>query len=199
MAASWPEALRTAAAGLRASRGQAGVLVGGRASFEDAYAYAKFARLALDTNDIDFRARPHSHEEAEFLAAQVAGRSPDGEEPNRGAVSYADLEKAPAVLLVGFEPEDESPIVFLRLRKAFRVNKTQVVAIAPFATRGLRKCGGTLLKAAPHTEPEFLNALAAGSYDARARPTRGWPPRRTCARRARSSSSANGSPECPAA
>ena len=164
--ASWPEALRAAAAGLRAGRGQAGVLVGGRSSVEDAYAYAKFARLALDTNDIDFRARPHSHEEAEFLAAQVAGRAPDASDPARAAVTYADLEQAPVVLLVGFEPEDESPIVFLRLRKAFKVNKTQVVAIAPFATRGLRKCGGTLLKAAPHTEPEFLGALAAGSYDA---------------------------------
>ncbi len=32
--------------------------------------------------------------------------------------TYADLEAAPAVLLVGFEPEEESPIVFLRLRKA---------------------------------------------------------------------------------
>ena len=30
------------------------------------------------------------------------------------------LEKAPAVLLAGFEPEEESPIVFLRLRKAAR-------------------------------------------------------------------------------
>ena len=159
--ASWPEALRVAAEGLRAGRGQAGVLVGGRATVEDAYGYAKFARLALDTNDIDFRARPHGHEEAEFLAAHVAGRSPDS-----GAVTYADLEKAPAVLLVGFEPEDESPIVFLRLRKAARVRGTHVIAIAPMATRGLRKCKGTLLKAAPHTEPEFLGALAAGSYEA---------------------------------
>ncbi|HEX4791022.1 MAG TPA: NADH-quinone oxidoreductase subunit G [Actinospica sp.] len=162
--ASWPEALRVAAEGLRAGRGQAGVLVGGRATLEDAYAYAKFARLALDTNDIDFRARPHGQEEAEFLAAQVAGRSPGS--GREGAVTYADLEKAPAVLLVGFEPEDESPIVFLRLRKAARVDRTRVIAIAPLATRGLRKCGGTLLKAAPHTEPEFLAALAAGSYDA---------------------------------
>jgi len=164
--ASWPEALRIAAEGLRAGRGQAGVLVGGRSTVEDAYGYAKFARLALDTNDIDFRARPHSHEEAEFLAAHVAGRAPGSADQNRGSVTYADLEKAPAVLLVGFEPEDESPIVFLRLRKASRVSKTHVIAIAPLATRGLRKCGGTLLKAAPHTEPEFLTALAAGSYEA---------------------------------
>ena len=159
--ASWPEALRVAAEGLRSSRGQAGVLVGGRATLEDAYAYSKFARLALDTNDIDFRARPQSHEEAEFLASHVAGRNPES-----GGVTYADLDHAPAVLLVGFEPEDESPIVFLRLRKAARVNKTHVIAIAPMATRGLRKCDGTLLKAAPHTEPEFLRALAEGSFEA---------------------------------
>ena len=35
-------------------------------------------------------------------------------------LSYADIEAAPAVVLAGFEPEEESPIVFLRLRKAFR-------------------------------------------------------------------------------
>ena len=34
----------------------------------------KFARVVLGTNDIDFRARPHSAEEADFLAAHVAGR-----------------------------------------------------------------------------------------------------------------------------
>ena len=43
-------------------------------------------------------------------------------------VTYADLEKAPAVLLAGFEPEEESPIVFLRLRKAVRKNGVQVLA-----------------------------------------------------------------------
>ena len=78
-----------------------GVLTGGRLTLEDAYAYAKFARVALDTNDIDMRARPHSAEEEQFLAARVAGRGIE--------VSYADLEQAPAVLLAGFEPEDESP------------------------------------------------------------------------------------------
>jgi NADH-quinone oxidoreductase subunit G len=156
--ASWPEALDAAATGLRAARGSAGVLVGGRSTLEDAYAYAKFARIALDTNDLDFRARPHSAEEAEFLAAHVAGRPL--------ATTYADLDTAPAVLLVGFEPEDESPIVFLRLRKAVRKARTAVVAIAPVETRGLRKLDGTLLKAAPHTEPEFLAALAAGTEQA---------------------------------
>ena len=156
--ASWPEALAAAAAGLGRARGQAGVLVGGRSTLEDAYAYAKFARIALDTNDLDFRARPHSDEEADFLASQVAGRSLE--------TTYQDIEAAPAALLVGFEPEDETPIVFLRLRKAVRKRGALVVAIAPYATRGLRKLNGTLLRAAPHTEPTFLAALAAGTEEA---------------------------------
>ena len=72
--ASWSEALGIAAAGLAAASGSAGVLVGGRVTVEDAYAYAKFARMVLGTNDIDFRARAHSHEEAGFLANHIAGR-----------------------------------------------------------------------------------------------------------------------------
>jgi NADH-quinone oxidoreductase subunit G len=152
--ASWPEALAAAADGLRAAGG-AGVLVGGRVSAEDAYAYAKFARVALGTNDVDFRARPHSAEEAEFLAASVVATGPEG-----GAVTYADLERAATVLLVGLEPEEESPIVFLRLRKGFRKNKTQVYAVSPLMTRGLHKVGGRLIGSAPGRETEILTALA---------------------------------------
>jgi NADH-quinone oxidoreductase subunit G len=152
--ASWSQALTVAAQGLTSARGRAGVLVGGRVTWEDAYAYVKFARIALDTNDIDFRARPHSSEEAEFLAARVAGRPI--------TVRYSDLESAPVVLLVGFEPEDESPIVFLRLRKAAQKHRVPVYAIAPFASRGLQKMSGRLLKTVPGTEASTLDGLADG-------------------------------------
>jgi NADH-quinone oxidoreductase subunit G len=151
--ASWTEALERAAAGLREYRGRAGVLTGGRLTVEDAYAYSKFARVALGSNDIDFRARPHSAEEQEFLAASVAGRYLQ--------TTYADLESAPAVLLAGFEPEEESPIVFLRLRKAAATSRTAVFGIAPFATDGFRKLRGNLLQAAPGTEAEVIAALVA--------------------------------------
>jgi NADH-quinone oxidoreductase subunit G len=152
--ASWPEALSIAADGLAKARGKAGVLTGGRVTLEDAYAYAKFARLALGTNDIDFRARAHSREEADFIAASVAG-SPI-------TVTYDEVEKAPAVLLAGFEPEEESPIVFLRLRKAARKHGLKVYSIAPFATRGLAKVGGTLVSTAPGGEAEALGNLITG-------------------------------------
>lgn len=149
--ASWPEALTIAARGLAAARGSAGVLTGGRVTLEDAYAYAKFARIALGTNDVDFRARPLSDEESRFIASSVAGHSIE--------VSYTDLEKAPVVLLAGFEPEEESPIVFLRLRKAYRKHRLPVYAAAPFATRGLAKVGGTLLPTPPGAEAETLGSL----------------------------------------
>ncbi|MDX3534424.1 NADH-quinone oxidoreductase subunit G [Streptomyces sp. MB09-01] len=157
--ASWPEALEAAANGLAAARGRAGVLTGGRLTVEDAYAYAKFARVVLDTNDIDFRARVHSAEEAEFLAATVAGT---GKDLDGTGVTYASLEAAPAVLLAGIETEEEAPGVFLRLRKAHRKHKQRTFALAPFATRGLEKAGGTLLAAAPGTEPAWLTALSQG-------------------------------------
>ncbi len=164
--ASWPEAIDVAARGLAAARGGrgAGVLVGGRSTLEDAYGYAKFARVALGTNDIDFRARPHSAEEAQFLGSFVAGRGV--EDPS--TATYADLQHAPVVLLVGLEPEEESPIVFLRLRKATRRGGTRVASVAPFATRGLTKLGGTLLPAVPGGEAAVVSRLsepAAGGAD----------------------------------
>lgn len=149
--ASWSEALTVAGAGLLAAASNTGVLVGGRCTVQDAYAYSKFARMVLGTNDIDFRARPHSGEEADFLAARIAGQPV--------TLRYAELEKAPTVLLAGLEPEEESPIVFLRLRKAARKNGQQVLSVAPFASRGLTKMAGTLIPTVPGAEAEALAAL----------------------------------------
>jgi len=164
--ASWPEALDAAARGLLAARNArgVGVLVGGRVSGEDAYAYSKFARIVLQTNDIDFRARPHSVEEADFLASNVVATGP-GSAGTGGSVTYADIEAAKTVLLVGFEPEDESPIVFLRLRKAVRRTNTVVFAVAPLASRGLDKLGGTLIAASPGAEAEVLQTLAMAAKE----------------------------------
>ena len=162
--ASWPEALHAAARGLSAARGRAGILTGGRLTLEDAYAYSKFARVALASNDIDMRARPHSAEEADFLASMVAGRGiaaggSGGSSAQADTVRYADLEAAPAVLLAGFEPQEESPIVFLRLRKAVRTGSTAVFSVAPLASPGLERLSGTLLPTVPGAEGDMLSQL----------------------------------------
>ncbi|WP_369132898.1 NADH-quinone oxidoreductase subunit G [Modestobacter sp. I12A-02662] len=159
--ASWPEAWTAAAEGLAAARaaGGVGVLPGGRLTVEDAYAYAKFARVVLGTNDVDARARAHSAEESAFLAAHVAGTA-----PGAGALSYEELTSAPVVLLVGFEPEEESPIVFLRLRRAVRTKGMRVFDVAPFTTRAAEKLQATVLSTVPGDEARSLTALAAGTW-----------------------------------
>ena len=183
---AWMDALRLAARSLAETRDRrgVGVLTGGRLSVEDAYAYAKFARVALRTNDIDFRARPHSAEETEFLSAVVAGTGL--------GVTYRELEAAPAVLLAGFEPEEESPIVFLRLRKAARDRGMRLFSAAPFATPSLTKALGTLLPTVPGGEAALLDALAVGA--AAMRTDRSLLPRPRCAGPGRSSSSGSGWP-----
>jgi NADH-quinone oxidoreductase subunit G len=150
-AASWPEALSVAAAGLAAAKdnGGVGVLAGGRLTVEDAYAYSKFARVALGTNDIDFRARPLSAEETDFLGSHVVGRA---------EVTYADIERAPAVVFVGLEPEEECPIIFLRARKTYLKRGLPSYAVAPYVSRGFSKLGATVILTAPGAEAEVLGA-----------------------------------------
>ncbi|WP_448073450.1 NADH-quinone oxidoreductase subunit G [Georgenia yuyongxinii] len=157
---SWSEALDLAATGLRgASQGSGvGLLPGGRLTLEDAYAWSKFARVVLGTNDIDHRARVHSAEEAQFLARHVAARGL--------GVTFTDLQKAGQVLLVGLEPEDEAGTVFLRLRKGMLAGTVQVATVAPFLTRGSAKMRAQLVGAVPGAEPATLAAIGTGSTDA---------------------------------
>lgn len=154
---SWAEALEIAAKGLAEAKALGGVaaLPGGRLTVEDAYAWSKFTRLALGSNDVDYRWRAHSDEEAQFLAAHVAGSGL--------GVNFTDLEYAPNVLLVGFEAEEEAGNVFLRLRKGVLAGRVHVSTIAPFLTRGSHKLSAELIQAAPGTETEVVNAIVDGS------------------------------------
>ncbi|CAB4820374.1 unannotated protein [freshwater metagenome] len=143
-AASWPEALAAAAAGLQGKR--TGVLVGGRATTEDAYGYSKFARVALGTNDIDFRSRVTSDEERDFLASKVINSAP----------TYRDIDRADSILLVGFEPEEESPIVFLRIYKQFKKRALKVTTIGTKLSIAAEKLGANFVCVAPGTEAEAV-------------------------------------------
>ena len=146
--ASWPEALAAAAAGLKGKR--AAVITGGRVTTEDAYGYSKFARIALGTNDIDFRARVTSDEEGDFLAAHVVG----------SAATYRDIDMADHVALIAFEPEEESPIVFLRLNKNFKKRGLKVSAIATKKSIAMDKLKAEFVKVAPGAEGSAVAALS---------------------------------------
>ena len=146
--ASWPEALAAAAAGLKGKR--AAVITGGRVTTEDAYGYSKFARIALGTNDIDYRARVTSDEEREFLASHVVGSS----------TTYRDIDTADHVALVAFEPEEESPIVFLRLNKNFKKRGLKVSAVATKQSIAMDKLKADFIKVAPGSEAAAVAALS---------------------------------------
>ena len=151
--ASWAEAIDAAVTGLKAAGDKAGVLTGGRLVIEDAYGYAKFARTVLGTNNIDFRSRPTGADEATFLADRVAGRSLSD------AVTYADLETAGTVVLVGLEAEEEAPLVFLRLRKAVRKKGLAVKVIAARLSNGSSKLNAELIATVPGDEAQALRGL----------------------------------------
>ena len=144
--ASWPEALAAAAKGLKDSR--AGVLVGGRATVEDAYGYSKFARVTLATNNIDFRSRVSSKEELDFLASVPT------------SATYKDIDNADHVVLINFEPEDESPIVFLRIYKQVHKRSIKVTTIAALASRGTQKLKANLIKTAAGNEVSAINSIS---------------------------------------
>lgn len=154
---SWADALHRVAEGLKVARdkGTVGMLPGGRLTFEDAWAWSKFARTVVGTDSIDARVRETSEEERQFLAAHVAGTGL--------GVTYADLEKAGSVLLVALEPEDECGSIFLRLRKGVLKGTIHVTTIAPMTTSGSLKLNAQVVHAAPGTETEVLASLTSGA------------------------------------
>ena len=158
---SWSAALDLVAKRLQETRdaGTAiGLLPGERITFEDAWAWSKFARAALGTNNIDSRWREQSDEEAAFLGARVAGQGL--------GVTYQQVENAPQVVLVAFDPEDECGALFLRLRKGVTSGRTKVTAVATHLSPGNQKLGAQLVPAAVGQEVAALESLDPATLDA---------------------------------
>ncbi|MGH3441333.1 MAG: molybdopterin-dependent oxidoreductase, partial [Nitriliruptorales bacterium] len=90
---------------------------------EDAYVLSRYARSVLGTDDVDFRTRRAGPDEDDALATAAS----------RVGARYDDVEAAPLVLLVGLDPEEEVPILYLRLRKAWLKRGTKLVSLGPRA------------------------------------------------------------------
>jgi NADH-quinone oxidoreductase subunit G len=102
--------------------GRVAFLAGGRLLDEDAFALSKLARVAFGTNDLDHRRTFHGGRAEELAAALPM------------ATTYRDVERAKVVLVAGLDPEQEVPILHLRIRKAARAG-AQVFVIGPRRTR----------------------------------------------------------------
>jgi NADH-quinone oxidoreductase subunit G len=144
--AGWGEALDVAAAGLAAARDAGGgvslaVIGGARLHNEDAYAWAKAARVALATDNVD---------------AQLADGVPAATIMGLPRATIQQAVEAPLVITVGGDIKDEVPVLYLRLRDAVREHGTLLVELTPAPTGLSRYAARSLLY-----RPGELAALAA--------------------------------------
>jgi NADH-quinone oxidoreductase subunit G len=152
--ASWAEALTTTAGAIAEAReagaGRVAVLAGGRLADEDAYAVGKYVRTVLGSDDLDFRTRFADPRESDELVALVGH---DG-------ATYADVEASPLTLVVDLDPEEEVPILYLRLRKAWRDHKARLVPVGP-SLGSLAELAWRRVATAPGGSAAALDALTA--------------------------------------
>jgi NADH-quinone oxidoreductase subunit G len=122
---SWAEALTTVTGAIQTAQergpGRVAVLTGSRLADEDAYVTAKYVRTVLGSDDLDFRTRFAPRDECEALTGLVG----------LDTATYHDVEHAPVIVVAGLDPEEEVPILHLRLRKAWRDHKAKIVSVGP--------------------------------------------------------------------
>jgi NADH-quinone oxidoreductase subunit G len=135
----------------RASSGRVGFIAGGRLTDEDAYAMSKLARTAFGTNDIDHRMGGGSDVPVEVERAAATGMP----------VTYRDVERAAAILVVGLDTREELPILHLRIRKAVRKTGARVFVVHPRVT-ALADVAEHIL-CPPGAEADLLEELAGAS------------------------------------
>jgi NADH-quinone oxidoreductase subunit G len=149
--ASFREVFR--AIGEAAKGGRVAFLGGGRLTDEDAFSMSKLARTAFRTNDLDHR----------FLGAPDVPVDVEQSAAAGMPVTYRDVERAAAILVVGLDTREELPILHLRIRKAWRDNGANVFVIHPRRTAVADIAEHVLVP--PRSEAGILDRLldAAGS------------------------------------
>jgi NADH-quinone oxidoreductase subunit G len=146
--ASWEQALEVAT-GLRHHRGRVGALAGGGTSNEEGFLLARLLREGLSSGDIDSRvAGPVPPALARALAAPAL------------QATVTDIEFAHTVLVLGCEPQDDAPILDLRIRKGVRRHSTKL-AVATARPSALDPNATVVVRLAPGGEAAFLEQLAA--------------------------------------
>ncbi|MFO1536959.1 MAG: NADH-quinone oxidoreductase subunit NuoG [Actinomycetota bacterium] len=132
--ATWPQALDAAAEALRRARDEhgpdaIGVLGGARGTNEDAYAWARLAKGVLHTDNVDAQLD-------DGLPAEVVLGLP--------RATIDDLDRAAAIVVVGPDPKEALPVLYLRIRAAAEAGvpvvdvSTHDNGCTPFAACSLR-------------------------------------------------------------
>jgi formate dehydrogenase major subunit len=152
---SWDEAIRFVAEKLQKIVGENGansvaVLGSARATNEENYVAQKFARVALETNNVDCCARVCHTPSAAALKMMLG----TGAATN----SFADIERAKTFLIAGANPTENHPIVGARIKQAV-LNGANLIVIDPRKTE-LTKYANVHLPIRPGTNVPLLNSIA---------------------------------------
>jgi NADH-quinone oxidoreductase subunit G len=144
--ASWAEALAEVAGRVRGVPGERiGVIGGARLANEDAYAWAKLARTALGSDNVDAQL-------GDGLPAEVVACLP------RATIDQA----CAASLIVTLAPDvkEELPVLYLRLRHAALERAVPVIELSPAAT-GLSRYASLCLRYRPGEAAVLARALCS--------------------------------------
>ena len=95
-----------------------GVIGSTRTTNEEAYLLSKFARVVLNTNNVDH------HRTADFpaLAAALRGKAD-------ATASMAEVFTAPAILLIGNDPTEQHPLLAWQIRNNVRLHRARLYVI----------------------------------------------------------------------
>jgi NADH-quinone oxidoreductase subunit G len=179
---SWDVALGVVADKLKAAGKQSAVLAGPKLANEDLYALQALFHGGLGSNRSDYRMGAR-HSEVRDAAAKLFG-------PDPMPTGIAGLEASPWTLVVGADLAVEQPMLYLRLRKAWRFGKAKALEVIPssapanthigaFAWSSVRYADGGLAEALRSacavllaempgltTSPEVIAWVAAGTSPA---------------------------------
>jgi NADH-quinone oxidoreductase subunit G len=148
--ATWPEALDAAAAGLAGALERGGpssvaVIGGARGTNEDAYAWARFAKGVLKTDNVDCQV-------GDGLPAEVVTGVP--------RARLSDCDNARAIVLLAPDLKEELPVAYLRVKRAAVDLKVPLIEISAVGT-GLTRYARTSLRHLPGEAGPLAAQLAA--------------------------------------
>ncbi len=128
-----------------------GVIGSNRTTNEENYLLQKFARVVLQTNNIDH------HRTADFpaLAAALAGKAD-------ATASMREVASAPAILLIGNDPTEQHPLLAWQIRNNVRLHGARLYVVNAREIK-LKRQAAAFLQIPEGTESKFAEFLAGRS------------------------------------
>ena len=150
----WTEAYSLLVGKLKSAGALVGGIGGQRATNEDNFLFQKLFREAIGSNNLDSRTGRHQGASSGLLFERFGYHSMGN--------SIAELDTMKSFLVLGSELAAEQPILFLRVRKAWRFNGAKVISavdrVVDDATR-LGDFADAELVYKPGTEIALLNGI----------------------------------------